>query len=890
MVKITQPPSVVSAGSQIHSTPVLPKKSSSQPKAVFSSDVLNSQFGALPYACVPIFENTSIVQPSPISKEKAPKRKFHHPWFQKVYFPLEFFLRCLSQLKDKSVLDVELPEAIKVRLKQLIPGIDLSLLKIKISNQIDTLAQTSQGVIYLHTQLILRVLGLIDGHSINFENIFFHELIHFLQQQKKNHLPCQDKNLCETQAHTLMLALSSGKPIDLERIYASSETSQGFSEVEHMLISNVPLQSAHLEHLALQLESFILTLERKKTIAISSGSVSVKRVLLPILNKPKKVFFEPKKPWIFKRYIESLKQYIEQLHKAIPLLNDSLDFKFSANKVVNYLHDFKITIEKTDIKTFEHWGPLSVRQMFLEPDFSEKLIKIPYDKFISQIAAPALWQSLSPQKQTETLNQLPFCVRISQNTINGVRIDWPSLSIKQIKYMLEQILYAAQKQPGHPFFRAPELFSEYIVMGGQLIAIDEIKNISIDPKSEILAQKIERTLGISFSDPQYPDPDHFLIVGESKKGTPVSLGQIGAMAGDLFSERKNQPRTQPNVSAQSLLDAPDREIKNISGVFSEVNKKAIANYAKYGRYAQSPAQIDKTSHEYQEITKARELLNRYIQLANQNDNHFYPHNLKTYQDLHQQALDYAKKAYERRKSGQMDAAFEWSRVAMAVDAFACHFLGDAFAAGHFFDAQKVRQFTLDFWKKNEESLRENIKEEIKNHPLPFYIKLIPYSSMAWSFLCNGYAGSLGPLGAHDLFNEKGFFVKNERGDEFFVRGDNYLIMRENEPHDQKSTSASTHQAAFIAQQAIMHSYGQILDVAENGYVNLKQNEDPLSYVPKYIKDSQKNFSVYQPINVLSNKDYLKQLLLKILSAKELINSANRYESALKDVLSSVMGF
>ncbi|KGP63073.1 phosphatidylcholine-hydrolyzing phospholipase [Legionella norrlandica] len=66
---------------------------------------------------------------------------------------------------------------------------------------------------------------------------------------------------------------------------------------------------------------------------------------------------------------------------------------------------------------------------------------------------------------------------------------------------------------------------------------------------------------------------------------------------------------------------------------------------------------------------------RYLKLAMENYDHFSPNNLIAYKSGHQVALLQALRAKETGSRSDLEIAF-------AMDAFACHYLSDHFAAGH----------------------------------------------------------------------------------------------------------------------------------------------------------------------------------------------------------------
>ena len=72
----------------------------------------------------------------------------------------------------------------------------------------------------------------------------------------------------------------------------------------------------------------------------------------------------------------------------------------------------------------------------------------------------------------------------------------------------------------------------------------------------------------------------------------------------------------------------------------------------------------------------------YLRVVSNNFSHFVWDNIKAYTQYHQRALHYARAAGQVRRRGNIAEAHKLLNRALFINAFADHFLTDAFAAGH----------------------------------------------------------------------------------------------------------------------------------------------------------------------------------------------------------------
>lgn len=142
-------------------------------------------------------------------------------------------------------------------------------------------------------------------------------------------------------------------------------------------------------------------------------------------------------------------------------------------------------------------------------------------------------------------------------------------------------------------------------------------------------------------------------------------------------------------------------------------------------------------------------LRDYLYVISHNYNHFGWNNMVSYVDLHQQALDFAVQAFHTAKSdpGKSRALLN---TAITYNAFADHFLTDAFASGHI----RVPRLQIKEWA------RENLRGPLR-----------------------ASRGDLLTMYLHDFESrnlrtrkEEGLRVQNSWGDVWQTRGDGSLFL------------------------------------------------------------------------------------------------------------------
>jgi hypothetical protein len=138
-------------------------------------------------------------------------------------------------------------------------------------------------------------------------------------------------------------------------------------------------------------------------------------------------------------------------------------------------------------------------------------------------------------------------------------------------------------------------------------------------------------------------------------GKELTAGQVIALGGDFYG------------SPEALAGANPKEIEELTGAI--------------GQEARGELSGSELNAKYQEITlRYRPRDESYIELAKKNEPHFTPGNRAEWQRLHQEALQLAR---------DPKLTAQGFNKALLYDAFGCHFLTDAFAAGHLFNKRDL---------------------------------------------------------------------------------------------------------------------------------------------------------------------------------------------------------
>ncbi|MBS1968973.1 MAG: hypothetical protein JSU04_01625 [Bdellovibrionales bacterium] len=137
----------------------------------------------------------------------------------------------------------------------------------------------------------------------------------------------------------------------------------------------------------------------------------------------------------------------------------------------------------------------------------------------------------------------------------------------------------------------------------------------------------------------------------------------------------------------------------------------------------------------------------YLEVVSQNYNHFGWNNMVAYVEYHGKALQFAKRSYDLRSSDSVQSR-AYLNKAMIFNAYADHYLTDAFASGHI----RVPRIQIKEWAKDE---------------LPGTLRS-SRGDLLSMFLHNTESLNLRTR------KEEGLRVQNSRGDVWMTRGDGHL--------------------------------------------------------------------------------------------------------------------
>jgi hypothetical protein len=181
-----------------------------------------------------------------------------------------------------------------------------------------------------------------------------------------------------------------------------------------------------------------------------------------------------------------------------------------------------------------------------------------------------------------------------------------------------------------------------------------------------------------------------LRVGHSE----LSYGEIVALAGDLYGVPSRpissgtsdaDRRARFRAAFETLEKAPKREVDDLLGIINEEGQHLQSEMIKGAPANLAAAQKD-FDNAFVMATGGKFYMDpssRYLQLASRNFDHFGPDAVTAYRAGHAEALAAALEGFELAKnSGARAQAFAKYERALALNAFADHFLTDLFSSGH----------------------------------------------------------------------------------------------------------------------------------------------------------------------------------------------------------------
>lgn len=169
----------------------------------------------------------------------------------------------------------------------------------------------------------------------------------------------------------------------------------------------------------------------------------------------------------------------------------------------------------------------------------------------------------------------------------------------------------------------------------------------------------------------------------------------------------------------------------------------------------------------------------YLEVVSKNYNHFGWNNMQAYVDYHTQALQLAKQSF-LQKSSNPEASQQLLHKAIIFNAFADHYLSDAFASGHV----RVPRIQIKEWAKNHlTGLFKSSRGDFLSMTLHNFESVNPRTGL-----------------------EVGMRVQNAKGDVWMTRGDNKLNLYSNFKDP----------TVVLPKRAIEESFKDILIAAEYG--------------------------------------------------------------------------
>jgi hypothetical protein len=229
----------------------------------------------------------------------------------------------------------------------------------------------------------------------------------------------------------------------------------------------------------------------------------------------------------------------------------------------------------------------------------------------------------------------------------------------------------------------------------------------------------------------------------------------------------------------------------------------------------------------------------YLELAEENATHFAPrrsHDWKwetardhraEWQRLHKRALDAARTA---KTPADLQRAH-------GINAFAAHFLTDAFSAGHLINKEQTREaarkswdrLPTQYWIFHENEFTRKVADAVLADPYAgrqlrkYWIRIVkfqpmsaePLSELLWQFATrDDYRDKFYDnfvKSVHDELNVTGVEVSNPRGDTWTVRGDSHLLP--DDPSSKRESDASR-ETLRIGRAAVAQSVKNVEEAAK----------------------------------------------------------------------------
>ena len=234
--------------------------------------------------------------------------------------------------------------------------------------------------------------------------------------------------------------------------------------------------------------------------------------------------------------------------------------------------------------------------------------------------------------------------------------------------------------------------------------------------------------------------------GEDSGGERFSYGEIVALSGDFYGRPDDLFYEKP---AWYSWFYEENDVSDLKDYF-EQEIKAIKKQMK-------GASVEYPDFNIQFAWNAK----KYMELAKDNQHHFGWHNMRSYCEYHEWALDQARAAGAAATEKERDTLW---RKSLFYNGFADHFLTDAFASGHL---RVPRQQIMDWGESEELSKIPKVQEAIAG----FLSKLLHDQDGHRN--TDHMAGEVRP-------EEDGLRVTNSNGDSWWTRCDGQLFINAGE--------------------------------------------------------------------------------------------------------------
>jgi hypothetical protein len=270
-----------------------------------------------------------------------------------------------------------------------------------------------------------------------------------------------------------------------------------------------------------------------------------------------------------------------------------------------------------------------------------------------------------------------------------------------------------------------------------------------------------------------------ISVGNGLKLTP---GEIIGLYGDFYGSLSN------------LAQASKEEIESLLLVGKKQQTKRLTT--------------EEANREFDRITKGR-----YLRLAESGAmKHLGPKNREEWLRLHQEAMNTAQKSGPNNDKLLQEALF--------IDTAGGHFLTDAFASGHTYDAPRVVAEIQSYLANKPPILTENPEMQLY------------HAVVEWK----GQIPNLVLKNIHDHFNVVGFDVENQRGMIWKTFGDDRLKNARETRYIAALAVFESRQQIFLACKGVISDPKEILELLPDEKSVAAATKQAIAYIPEAVQD------------------------------------------------------